>query len=124
MALTDPRHEAMREGLIARAVRLRQIAPDRADAYKRLYDADPNGITHLLTAPVDEGGLMAGNAAPLNPLPPQDDSYPRHWVAGSHPTGTVTFEDTQSRTAGVGAALPPREKRSPVGHSNRVTVEP
>lgn len=101
--LRDPK---IRDAVIARAVNHRKIAPDRAADYKRLYDADPRGIFDLLTAPVEEGGLMAGVAAADNPLPPPPQEYPREWIAGSRPSGRVAFEDAQSATEGVSSAVP------------------
>jgi hypothetical protein len=70
-----------RDSLIAAAVTARKIAPDRAEDVKRMYDNDPKSIEHLLTAPVAEGGLMAGNAAAYNPLPPPVVAeYPADWL--------------------------------------------
>lgn len=125
--MTDPRQKAIREGLIARAVRLRQIAPDRADDYRRLYDADPMGITRLLTAPVSEGGLMAGVAAAEAPFEPAPTEYPREWLHdGSRPTGRVSFEDVGTAADALASAQPtPRQTPAPpAGRPSRVTIEP
>jgi len=107
---------AYRAMLIGRAVAARKIAPDRADDYRCLFDADPKSITHLLTAPVEDGGLMAGNAASVAPLPPVPTEYPRQWLAANKPTGGATFED--------GARPAPRADRPAVARVPGVTIEP
>ena len=112
---------AYRDVLIGNAVAARKIAPDRADDYRRMFSADPRGVAHLLTAPPEEGGLMAGIAGPL---PQHEDSYPRHWLAGSRPSGAVAFEDAQTAAEGAGGAVPPRQDGEAPAPSARVTVEP
>ncbi len=51
-----------REQLIQRAIGERRISAAQADEYRRLYDAQPEIITRLLTASSAEGGLMPGLA--------------------------------------------------------------
>lgn len=60
---------------------------------------------------------MAGNAAPVAPLPPVPDGYPAEWLNAGRPSGHVTFED------GPGA-LAHGEASRPGGSGSRVTVEP
>jgi hypothetical protein len=97
---------AYRDLLIANAVKARKIAPDRADDYRRLFDADPHGVKRLLTAPVEEGGLMAGVAAVENPLPPVPTDYPREWIGERRPGGNIAIEDAGA----IPAPQAPRER--------------
>jgi len=108
---------AYRDMLIGNAVRARKIAADRADDYKRLFDADPRSITHLLTAPVERGGLMAGVAFDRNgqPAPPPPDDYPAEWLPetqGRSLHGSVAFEDATTATEAVSATPPARREAS------------
>lgn len=120
---------AYREMLIGHAVAARKIAPDRAADYRRMFDANPSGVAHLLTAPVREGGLMAGNAAVHNPIPPGADEYPPEWLPetrGGALRGEVAFEDQQARLDGTSTVLPRTDHRpaaaAPRRESSRVTV--
>jgi hypothetical protein len=106
-----PIDQTKRELLIGEAVAARKIAADRAGDYRRMYDAMPAEVEHLLTAPVESGGLMAGMIAPPTPAPftpnaagPTD--YPQNWVpeVGS---GRVTFEDQGTRAEAI-TSIPPR----------------
>lgn len=118
---------AARDSLIDRAVTARKIAPDRADDYRRMFDADPRGVHHLLTAPVESGGLMAGNAAAVAPFDPVPTEYPRAWISGSRPTGAVGFEDQATRNQGAAGFVPghsPQPEAVHPGDAGRVTVEP
>lgn len=110
-------HEVARDGLIAHAVQTRKIAPDRADDYRRLYDADPRGIHHLLTAPVEQGGLMAGNAAAVAPFEAQPDEYPTEWLAGQPGRGSVAFEDHSVKVEAITATGVPRAGTVPAAPS-------
>lgn len=117
---------AYRDLLIGNAVKARKIAPDRAEDYRRLFDADPNGITHLLTAPVREGGLMAGNAAAVAPYAPgeQPDEYPREWIEQRRPSGAVAFEDHGTAADAMSGAMPaPRATPGvPAAPSSHITI--
>lgn len=115
MATTQHNVHAYRETLIGNAIRARKIAADRADDYRRLYDADPVTITRLLTAPVEQGGLMAGIAFDRSgqPAPPPEDEYPAEWLPetrGKALHGQVAFED--ATTAVESASLTPPAGRS------------
>ena len=115
--MTDLRQAAIRDGIIARAVKARKIAPDRAGDYQRLYDADPRGIFNLLTAPVEEGGLMAGINIGGDPFPEQPTDYPAEWLGDSldRGRGNIGFSD-----GGVHAAPAPATPATPAG---RITME-
>ncbi len=127
-----PRTHNQRDAVIAAAVKTRKIAPDREDAYKKLYDADPKGIHHLLTAPVERGGLMAGNAASVAPFDTQPDEYPEGWLPelrGKQVHGQVAFEDGRAATDAHAGALPPRRPATAPrpggsGNAGRITIEP
>lgn len=120
MPIIDPRQIAIRDGIIARAVVARKIAPDRADDYRRMYDENPMGVFNLLTAPVAEGGLMAGLANHENPVPTE---YPREWLDSSDaPAGSVAFEDTVTLTESVSAAAPQPARRPYPTHG--ISFEP
>src|SRR5438067_1161812 len=49
-----------RETAIAAAIRDGKIDGARADEYRRMWDANPGIIRRLLTARVEDGGLMPG----------------------------------------------------------------
>jgi hypothetical protein len=104
-----------RDQLIATAVRSRKIAPAGADEFRRRYDADPQGVTHLLTAPVMEGGLMAGVAAAVAPFDDDPTEYPRDWLGDREASGAVQFEGDTRPTLLAPAA--------PEEQSGRVTFE-
>jgi hypothetical protein len=61
-----------REQVLAQAIRERRISASQADEYRRIYDAQPLVMKHLLTASHAEGGLMPGLVA-----------YEDHYDAGS-----------------------------------------
>ncbi len=113
--MTDLHQAAIRDGIIAMAVKARKIAPDRADDYRRLYDADPRGIFNLLTAPVEEGGLMAGINVGGDPFPEQPTDYPRDWLPETRSGGVIGFADP-----GVVHAAP----ATPAAPRSRITIEP
>ena len=125
-----PRTHNPRDSVIAAAVKARKIAPDRAADYKRLWNADPSGIRHLLTAPVEQGGLMAGVAAPVAPFDPVPDEYPSDWLPeleGKQLNGNVAFEDASAATQGASGAGPRRGDRPAApsqGRGGRVVMEP
>lgn len=52
-----------RDQLLDAAITAGKIAEDRRSVYAKMYDADPAGTERLLTASVDEGGLMPGQVA-------------------------------------------------------------
>lgn len=92
-----------RDRIVAEAVRLRKIAPEDAESHKRHYDENPEGWGHLLTAPVEQGGLMAGLV--LSGDHPTE--YPSHWLgAGTRPSGAVVFEDSAAAVEGAAGAAP------------------
>lgn len=117
---------AYRDALIANAVKARKIAADRADDYRKMFDASPGSIAHLLTAPVKDGGLMAGINVGGDPFPKEPTEYPKHWIqAGSSPTGSVIFEDQAAAMDGL-SMTPPAPSPAPGGtvSSPRITFEP
>jgi len=113
--MTDLRQAAIRDGIIALAVKARKIAPDRAGDYSRMYDADPRGIFNLLTAPVEEGGLMAGINIGGDPFPEQPTGYPRDWLPETRGGGDIGFADP-------GPAHAPAPRRAAA--AARITIEP
>ncbi len=113
--MTDLRQAAIRDGIIAKAIKARKIAPDRADDYRRLYDADPRGIFNLLTAPVEDGGLMAGINIGGDPFPEQPTGYPAEWLGDSlRGRGSIGFADGGTIQAPATPAAP----------RSRITIEP
>lgn len=122
--------EAHRDRLIAKAVADRKISADRAEDYKRMYNASPEIIGRLLTAPVAEGGLVAGINVGGDPFPEgQSTDYPTDWlpeVQGKRLHGGVAFEDNAAAVDSAAGATPPRRHASaspPAGH-DRITIEP
>ena len=121
--------EAHRDRLITKAVADRKISADRADDYKRLYNANPEIIGRLLTAPVAEGGLVAGINLGGNAFPEgQSMDYPAEWlpeVQGKRLHGGVAFEDDAAAVDSAAGATPPRRHASaaPAGR-DRITLEP
>ena len=122
--------EANRDRLIAKAVADRKISADRADDYRRMYNASPETIERLLTAPVAEGGLVAGINLGGNAFPELPSDYPAEWLPelhGGKPLhGSVAFEDSAAAAGGAAGAVPSRRHASassPAGH-NPITIEP
>lgn len=124
MATHTENVNAYRDMLIGNAVNARKIAPDRAEDFRRLFAADPKTVERLLTASVEQGGLMAGVAELGNPRPIPPTEYPREWIAGSRPTGGVAFEDQQAASAGVGGVMPGRAASPPPSGPSPITIEP
>ena len=121
--------EENRDRLIAKAVADRKIAADRAEDYKRMYNASPEIIGRLLTAPVAEGGLMAGINVGGDPFPEQPTSYPAEWlpeVQGRRLRGNVAYEDHAAAVDAAAGAQPRGSRRSasPAAPSSRITFEP
>lgn len=117
---------AYRDMLIGNAVAARKIAADRADDYKRLFDADPSSITHLLTAPVERGGLMAGVAYDRagQPVPSPPTDYPAEWLPetrGRQVHGTVAFEDARTATEAVSVTPPARREANPAADAGALS---
>lgn len=80
-----------RDRVIAEAVRHRKIRQDQTDTYRRMWDANPSAIRHLLTASVAEGGFMPGLVAGQSGAP---DEYPREWLGpANHGTAVVMGDD-------------------------------
>jgi hypothetical protein len=102
---------AYRDLLIANAVKARKIAAARASDYRRLFDASPQAISHLLTAPVEQGGLMAGINMGGEPFPSEPTEYPRQWIAGSRERPSVMFEDFGAALDGISHAPPASDPR-------------
>lgn len=103
---------ALRDGVVAAAVKAKKISAERADDYRKLWDASPQDVFRLLTAKVEDGGLMAGVNLGGEPFPEAPTSYPREWLAEGQPTGAVAFEDQQARVDAV-AATPPANRGGP-----------
>jgi hypothetical protein len=116
---------ATRDQIVARAVASKKIAADRADDYRRLFDADPRGITRLLTAPAEDGGLVAGINVGGEPFPTPATEYPREWLAGqSGVSGSVAFEDTTTRIDALTGGVPRRAPAPAATATPAITVEP
>jgi hypothetical protein len=105
---------AARQRVIAQAVAARKISADRADDYRRLFDADPRGITRLLTARPEDGGLMAGMNVGGDPFPTPAADYPREWLQGQTgaPSGTVAFDDNTTRLDALTHPGPHAQRRA------------
>lgn len=123
--------EVHRDRLIAQAVADRKINADRAEDYKRMYNASPESIERLLTAPVAEGGLVAGINLGGDPFPELPTDYPVEWlpeVHGGRPLhGGVAFEDHAAAVDSASGATPPRRhasSASPPAAHNPITIEP
>ena len=121
--------EADRDRLIAKAVADRKISADRAEDYRRMYNASPETIERLLTAPVAEGGLVAGINLGGSAFPELPTDYPSEWlpeVQGKPLHGKIAFEDSAAAVDGAAGALPVRRHAaasSPAGR-NPITIEP
>lgn len=122
--------EADRDRLIAKAVADRKISADRADDYKRLYNANPQIIGRLLTAPVAEGGLVAGMNVGGEPFPELPTDYPTDWLPDVHQAkplhGQVAYEDHATRLDSASQGVPPRRHTPPPPPAgrDRITLEP
>lgn len=79
----SPTPTPSRDQIIASAIRAGKIAADRRDEYRRMYDADPKAIRNLLTASVEQGGLMPGIVLAA-------DDYPAEWLGKPTGGGTIT----------------------------------
>jgi len=81
MSRTDT--QRVRENILDDAIRAGRIAASDRDRYARLYDADPRVTRQLLTAKVEEGGLMPGLVGPgEDPTTAADPSgYDAGWLS-------------------------------------------
>lgn len=112
-------HETHREGLLRSAVNARKITAESIPQYRRMYDNNPQAIHHLLTAPVETGGLMAGLHGEIGAPAPADVSteYPAQWLpevarraAAPAPVAAQTMQAAAAPampTATDGEAYPP-----------------
>lgn len=130
MTRRDLDYTTKREVLIGQAVQHRKIAAERASDYRKMYDAMPEQVEHLLTAPVEQGGLMAGIVPGPTPLrfapnlpasagvaPAADGptDYPAAWATPSG-TGSIMFEDNSAKLEALTNHVPPRS--GPGGAAN------
>lgn len=120
--------EQHRDRLVAQAVADRKIAKDRAEDYKRLYNANPEIIGRLLTAPVAEGGLVAGINIGGDPFPELPTDYPADWlpeVRGTPLHGNIAYEDAATALDGLSRAAPTRRHApaAPPAARSRITIE-
>lgn len=118
-----------RDRLIAKAVADRKISADRADDYRRMYNASPETIERLLTASVEQGGLVAGINLGGNPFPELPTDYPAEWlpeVQGKQLHGKIDYEDAAAAIDGASHALPPQRHAPPAPPAgrDRITIEP
>jgi hypothetical protein len=72
-----------RETVIKAAIYDGKIPAEEANKYRRMWDGNPSAIRNLLTASVEQGGLMpglvgAGGTAATAALP--DDAYEESWL--------------------------------------------
>jgi len=100
---------AGRAGVIASALREGKINAAQSAGFERMFDSDPRGALQLLTAPVSEGGLMAGvhNSVTAAQSDVADDAYPADWlpeVRGSGSGGRIAGDDPGRVAAQVPAA--------------------
>lgn len=124
--------EAHRDRLIAKAVADRKISADRADDYRRMYNASPETIERLLTAPVAEGGLVAGINLGGNAFPELPTDYPADWLPEVHQGkplhGSIDYEDAAAAIDGASHALPPQRHAAatpaPPAARSPITIEP
>lgn len=102
-------HEANREGLLRSAVNARKITAESIPQYRRMYDDNPQAIHHLLTAPVEAGGLMAGLHGEIGAPAPADvtTEYPAQWVPEvARRTASVPAPVAAQAPTHAAAALP------------------
>lgn len=90
-----------RDRVIATAVTDTKIEPSRVEAWRRKWDADPEGTRTLLTASFEQGGLAPG-VIPVSAVggePPIEDTtadaYPSDWLPD------VQRGDTQGHSRGI-----------------------
>ena len=80
MSRTDT--QRVRENILDDAIRAGKIAAASRDEYRRLYDAQPQVTRQLLTAKVEEGGLMPGLVGPGEAATAADPSgYDESWLS-------------------------------------------
>ncbi len=73
--------ERIRDSVLDEAVRAGKIAAASREDYRRKYDADPVAIRRLLTARVEEGGLMPGLVGPgEDPVTAAPGGYDSSWL--------------------------------------------
>ena len=74
--------ERVRDNILDDAMRAGKIAAANRDEYRRMYDADPVAIRRLLTARVEEGGLMPGLVGPgEDPASAAPGGYDESWLS-------------------------------------------
>ena len=74
------------ESILASALKTGRIAPHQRDSFAKMFEKDPKGTEVLLTASVEDGGLMDG----LVPIEARGsdpsvesmstEAYPSHWL--------------------------------------------
>lgn len=101
-------HEANREGVLRSAVNARKITAESIPQYRRMYDNNPQAIHHLLTAPVEAGGLMAGLHGEIGAPAPADvrTEYPAQWVPEVARRAAAPAPVAAQTTTQPAAALP------------------
>lgn len=80
---TPSNADRVRDNILDDAIRAGKIAAARREEYGRMYDADPVSIRRLLTAKVEEGGLMPGLVGPGEDLTtaPGPSDYDESWLS-------------------------------------------
>jgi hypothetical protein len=82
-----------RDGIIASAVKDGRISPAQKGSFAKMFATDPQGTEILLTASVEQGGLMKGtipvSARGTDPsvVDVPEDAYPADWLPELRETG-------------------------------------
>jgi hypothetical protein len=117
---------AGRDQVIDAAIRDGKLAAGQRDEYQRLYDGNPSAIHNLLTARVEEGGLMPGlvGSGALLDEHAYDESFltpgERQMLASRRTAAPATPPaapaPAPAPAQAVGASINPNDDDYPTGH--------
>ena len=115
-----------RESVIAAAIGAGKIEAGRADEYRRMYDANPAIIRNLLTANVEDGGLMPGLVQAEEMNADAASAYDQSWLTPGERTalaGRHTAPPTRPAPAPAAPAPTQAAASAPVDGSDEYPAE-
>ena len=107
-------NQRIRDNVLDEAIRAGKIAAADRDRYRRMYDSQPVETRRLLTARVEEGGLMPGLVGPgEDPATAAPGGYDPSWLSPQE-RQRVAAQQSATAPATGRESIPPGAKAPPL----------